>query len=153
MFVLRVRYFADPNHIPVMLQYCDRIHKSVQKYLCVCLCIYINKLTSIIVELCSSLPANIIFISSGAIPIWGATISFKFFISHFGSNSTESVFPVFVLMYMLKELDILRLPNHNNCNILRNAFFTKLNQKLIVFAARSADREIWIRDLKNTRLG
>ena len=95
-------------------------------------CVYKQALTSIIIESCSSLPANIILMFSGSIPIRGATISFRFFMSHLGSNSTERVLPVFVLMYMLKELDIFCLSNQNNRNIPRNALFTKLNKKLII---------------------
>lgn len=89
------------------------------------------KFTSIIVELCNSFPANIIFMSSGNIPIWDATISFTFFMSHFGSKSTGNVLPVLVFTYMLNEFVSFRLPNQTNCSILRNTLRIKPKNKLI----------------------
>jgi len=70
--------------------------------------------------------------SSGDNPNLGATISFTFLICHFGSRSTDSVFPVFVLIYTLREFDIVRLPNDSTCNILCKTFHRKLTIKLII---------------------
>ena len=91
-----------------------------------------QNITSITIKSWSSFPAKIILTSSGDNPNLGATISFTFLICHFGSRSTDSVLPVFVLMYTLKEFDIVRLPNDSSCNILCNTFHRKLTIKLII---------------------
>lgn len=89
------------------------------------------KLTLIVVESSSSLPAKMIFISPGCIPSSLATNSFTFSTDIRGSKSTFKLLPVFVFMKIGSLLEIFFLPKLNNSNMAWKKSLKILKMKLI----------------------
>ena len=104
----------------------------------------ISKLTLIIVEFSSSLPAKMILTSLGSIPNFGPTNSFTLSMSQCGSSSTLIDFPFVVFTNTESLLEIFFFPKLNNSNIVWIKSLKKLKIKLIKMVCVRKEQQVLI---------